>query len=65
MIVKELIDKLEKADKHMEVVIHDGFSVNAIEIESVVSDKNQCVAIITPQVVSDEDLDDNTSATIL
>lgn len=58
MTVKELIEKLQKAEKYIEVMLHDGFSVNAIEIESVVEDKNQSVVIITPQQVDEEELDD-------
>lgn len=48
MTVKELIEKLQKVDKNMQVMLHDGFSANATEIESVVSDNNQRVVIITP-----------------
>lgn len=40
MTVKELIEKLQKVDKNMQVMLHDGFSANATEIERVVSDNN-------------------------
>lgn len=60
MTVKKLIEKLKKVDGDSEVMLHDGFSVNAIEIESVIHDKNTGIVFITPQEVHEDDLNENT-----
>lgn len=58
MKVKQLIFKLQKIEQDTEVMLHDGFSVNALELESVVFDKNQNIVVLTPQEVETDDLDD-------
>ena len=60
MKVKQLIAKLQKVDGDIEIMLHDGFSLNATEIESIVFDESQSIVIITPQEVNDDELNDST-----
>jgi hypothetical protein len=59
MKVKQLISKLQTINQDIEIMLHDGFSVNAIEIETVIFDKSQDIVIITPQEVDFDDLGDS------
>ena len=57
MTVRDLIEKLSKADQDKAAYLDDGFSINLIEIESVYEDNTHNIVVISASELIEDQYD--------
>lgn len=59
MKVKQLIEKLQKADQDKEMYLDDGRSLNVVEIRTVYEDNGSYIVVVSPSNLDQDDLPKN------
>ena len=59
MKVKQLIEKLQKADQDKEMYLDDGHSLNVVEIRTVYEDNGSYIVVVSPSNLDQDDLPKN------